>query len=225
MTTHIINSIEYYQNIIENLNFPPDMSSYEISILRKYVKTCPGILSEELIRTAFLYYTLGNTYKEIAEKISMSREIVLLTSIVQEFYKKRYESNISNNSEIVRNELTSLGNNLLAVTSAVIERDLKNILKGEEGKFFKIPSNIVELEKFVNVISKIHNLGINSNDNNQNNVNVVVNTMNNPVINQPKQEKVTVVNEEKNQELAEKSETITEKEALLQSLINKGVTI
>jgi len=148
--------------LIGLLNSPaPDMAHSQLSTLRKELERgSGGILSNEKEQGPFMLYLLGNNYTQISEQCGWPINTILLTAIKNQWYEKKQLLNLNEDKEAAQYVLKSAVNTMLATTTAVIMKQMQEIMRGElkpaDCKY--IPKDIYGLEKFMSVVNQLHKI-------------------------------------------------------------------
>jgi hypothetical protein len=140
-------------------NPAPDMAISQIASLKKEMERgSGGVLSSEKEQGPFMLYLLGNNYNQISEQCGWPINTILLTAIKNQWYEKKNLLALNEDKEAAKYVLKSAINAMLATTTAVIMKQMQQIMRGEldpsECKY--IPKDIYGLEKFMSVVNQLH---------------------------------------------------------------------
>lgn len=139
----------------------PDMAKAQIASLRTEIERGSGsVLSNEKEQGPFMLYLLGNNYTQIAEQCGWPVNTILLTAIKNQWFEKKKLLDLNEDKDAAKYVLKSAINSMLATTTAVIMKQMQQIMNGQlnanDCKY--IPKDVYALEKFMNVVNHLHKL-------------------------------------------------------------------
>jgi hypothetical protein len=137
----------------------PDMSAAQVKNLKKEIERgSGGILSNEKEQGPFMFYLLGNDYLQVSEQCGWPINTILLTAIKNQWYEKKQLLALNESKDAARHVFKSAIDSMLATTTAVIMRQMQQIMRGEmEAADCKyIPKDVYGLEKFMSVVNHLH---------------------------------------------------------------------
>jgi hypothetical protein len=167
-----------HASLLKLLDMPaPDMPVAHIDGLRKAVeKGAASTLSAEREQGPFMLYLLGNDYQSIAEQSGWPLNVILFTALKNNWFEKKQMLDLDNQKEAARYVIKQAVNSMLATTTAVIMKQMQQIMKGEidpaDCKY--IPKDIYAMEKFLSVAQQLHKLTEKSESSSVQNINVNV---------------------------------------------------
>lgn len=156
---------------------PPDIPLSYIDALKKELERGSGsVLSTEREQGPFMLYLLGNSYLDIASQSGWPLNVILLTSLKNKWFEKKSMLELEDQKEAARHVIKQAVNAMLATTTAVIMKQMQQIMKGEldpaECKY--IPKDVYGMEKFLSVAQQLHKLTEKSDNKSIHNINVQV---------------------------------------------------
>jgi hypothetical protein len=140
---------------------PPDMAQSQIASLKKELERgSGGVLSSEKEQAPFMMYLLGSDYTQISDQCGWPVNTILLTAIKNQWYEKKQMLQFTEEKQSAHHVLKSAVNTMLATTTAVIMKEMQQIMKGElaAANCKYIPKDIYGLEKFISVVNQLHKI-------------------------------------------------------------------
>lgn len=133
-------------------------------------------MSSEREQGPFMLYLLGNDYQSISEQCGWPLNVILLTALKNQWFEKKRILDLGDQKEAARHVIKQAVNAMLATTTAVIMKQMQQIMKGEldpaDCKY--IPKDVYGMEKFLSVAQQLHRLTEKSDNSNVHNINVNV---------------------------------------------------